>query len=150
VLLHAPGDTAAQVIERVSVASNGQQANPGVGGVIGLSGDGRFVAFGAISTNLAAPCPGGGIFVRDRATGITTCDSLTPGGLPALTLRGGALSADGRFLAFQSTDLAFNQGCAGTPAQIFHSFVVVRDRVAATTSCIALGFGFGDSTSTSR
>src|SRR5207244_4860641 len=58
--------------ERVSVDSAGNQGNAGSSGV-GISGDGRFVAFTSSATNLV---PGdtnsvADVFVRDRQTGTT-------------------------------------------------------------------------------
>lgn len=72
---------------------------------VSISGDGRYVAFSSMATNLV---PGdtndtSDIFVRDLVTGTTTRESLSSAGAQA---NGSsihpALSADGRFLVFDS------------------------------------------------
>jgi Tol biopolymer transport system component len=95
-------------IERVSVASDGTQGGSPVFGslVSTLSADGRFVAFASDATNLVAGDTSGQIdvFVHDRETGATERVSVASDGTQqdSGSLTPVALSADGRFVAFQS------------------------------------------------
>ncbi len=100
-------------IDRVSVASDGQEADrnsfqPGV------SGDGRYVVFTSTATNLDPRdnqicgeintdynCFD--VFLRDRGTGETRMISVTSAGEPADNLSvGPAISADGEWVAYWS------------------------------------------------
>ena len=82
------GSVSAQVTQRVSVAADGSQgdgdsgAEYSWGSFVSVSGDGRYVAFDSVATNLV---PGDtndcdDVFVRDRITGelttavVVTCD----------------------------------------------------------------------------
>src|SRR5438132_1692287 len=95
--------------ERVSVASDGTQGN-NASSYPALSADGRFVAFDSDATNLVAGDTNGAtdVFVHDRQTGATERVSVTSGGGTQGNGNSGgffafpALSADGRFVAFQS------------------------------------------------
>jgi hypothetical protein len=121
----------AQLIERVSIASNGTQANLDSNADPVLTRDGRFVVFSSAATTLAAGCgaltgpspPKTDVFLRDRLSGITRCLTLAPDGtagdghsrLPAL---------DGSevftAVAFQSLASNLVPGCAGiVTAQIY-------------------------------
>jgi len=90
--------------ERVSVDSNGVQAN--LGGVAPvISGDGRFVAYMSDASNLVAGDTNGttDIFVRDRLTGTTTRASLDSAGNQSNERSYyPSISADGRFVCFYS------------------------------------------------
>src|SRR2546427_11648146 len=93
---HSAG--AAATFERVSVASDGTQANS-FSMAPAISPDGRFVAFMSAATNLAGhPSGTFDVYVRDRATGLTTLESVGMNGAPA---NNGSIlssiSADGRF-----------------------------------------------------
>jgi Tol biopolymer transport system component len=126
-------DLASRTTERVSVDSAGNEANsqsdgPGIrgGSSFGpdLSGDGRFVAFDSIATNLVAgdtntcgpfyqspagACPD--IFVHDRLTGATRRVSVDSAGAQAnAASTDPAISADGSVVAFFSpaTNLVAN------------------------------------------
>ncbi len=90
---------------RVSVDSSGAQAN-NYCGVPSISADGRFVAFYGLASNLVPGDSnnGGDAFVHDRDTGITTRVSVDSSGVQGNAWSsGGAVSADGRFVAFYST-----------------------------------------------
>jgi len=118
---------------RVSVASDGTQANAG-SGPDALSGDGRYVLFGSSATNLVSSATnnrvdlGPDLFLHDRVARSTeriAVDSWR-----------GALSADGRFVAFVSyldhpllvdTDL--------------RSDVFVLDRATGLTTRVSVGPG---------
>jgi Tol biopolymer transport system component len=123
---------------RVSVGLGGAQGN-GFSGNAAISADGRFVAFQSSATNLV---PGGTngqpqVFVRDRQAGTTWMVSVGPGGVQGDESSGApALSADGRFIAFES--FARNLVSGDTN---FTSDVFIRDREAGTTRRVSVGPG---------
>ncbi len=91
-------------VQRVSVASDGTQANSS-STVVTVSADGRYVAFESIASNLVSGDTNGvrDIFVHDRQTGQTTRISVASDGTQANgNSFSPALSADGRFVAFDS------------------------------------------------
>ena len=127
-------DAATGGIERVSVADGGGQANRAshiAGGSPALSADGDLVAFYSDATNLVAAELNGerNVYVRDRAAGTTTLVSVGLGGEPA---NGPSLfpsmSADGRYVAFQSQASNLVAGDTNGASDIF-----VRDLVGETT-----------------
>ena len=139
-------------ISRVSSTSAGAQGNSNsVNGSI--SADGRFVAFASFSSNfasgtnncIAGPC----LFVKDRTTGTLTQVDLSPTGGqpngPSGNLQfGPQISANGRFVAFQSaaTNLVANDTNG-------HTDIFVRDLVNGSTvlaSVSGVAQGNGDST----
>src|SRR5262249_12921335 len=89
----------------VDVSSGGVLGNSG-GGVSSMSHDGRFVAFTSTSTNLV-PGPTGDlthVFVRDRLLEMTEIvDVASDGTLANGSPRETSISADGRFIVFQSS-----------------------------------------------
>jgi Tol biopolymer transport system component len=102
-----------------------------------MSADGRFVAFDSAASNLVAGvCAQGGlrqVFVRDRATGVTECVSVADSGQPGdLSSSRPSVSADGQFVAFESTATNLAGPCTGG-RQVF-----VRDRTAGTTTCVSV------------
>ncbi len=97
-------DRATQKTKRVSLRSNGAQANRG-SGQPSISTDGRFVAFQSAATNLVRVDTNGytDVFAYDRATLKTRRVSVSSNG--AQGKWGGrepSISADGRFVAFES------------------------------------------------
>jgi Tol biopolymer transport system component len=115
-------------IERVSVASDGTQAND-ASYTPSVSTDGRYIAFQSYASNLVAGDTNNqlDIFVRDRATSITTRENLGPAGVQANAGSDQpAVSADGRYVAFLSSATNLVTGVAG-------SHVYVRDRVQGVT-----------------
>jgi len=94
--------------ERVSMATDGSQSTSHARGM-GISGDGRWVAFSG-GPNLVPGLGGEGkIFVRDRSTGSTIPFELAADGTPGdvaifddLTPRPCAVSDDGSTVAFQT------------------------------------------------
>ena len=70
---------------------------------IGLSADGRFVAFACGATNFVPGVTGSQIYLRDRVAGVTSLvsRSLSGGGGDRFTSQP-SVSDDGRFVAFQS------------------------------------------------
>jgi Tol biopolymer transport system component len=117
-------------ITRVSVDSAGNQANS-YSLFPSISADGRFVAFGSNSTNLV---PGdtnssSDIFVRDTLTNTTTRLSVdSAGNLGNSDSYNPSISADGRFVAFESN--ASNIVPADTNNQ---TDIFVRDLLTNTT-----------------
>lgn len=87
--------------EMISVDSSGTPGNVHSGQFddIAISGDGRYVAFVSQAVNLVPDLDGGGVFVRDRTLGTTTRIARPGGGALAVNM-----SADGRYLTYDSTD----------------------------------------------
>src|SRR5207247_11010915 len=100
------------------------------------SADGRFVAFDSAATNLVAGDTNGtaDVFVHDRQTGTTERVSVASGGGTQGNGKSGgffafpALSADGRFVAFQSDATNLVAGDTNGTTDVF-----VYDRQTATT-----------------
>jgi Tol biopolymer transport system component len=89
---------------RVSVASDGAQGNGDSGQPV-ISADGRFVAFYSSASNLVPGDTNGveDVFVHDRLTGQTTRVSVASDGAQGNGPSWGpSISADGRFVAFES------------------------------------------------
>jgi Tol biopolymer transport system component len=117
---------------RVSVDSNGLQAE-GWSYSFAITDDGRYVLFGSIAANLVSGDANGhaDVFVRDLTSGTTTLVSVGSTGIQGDGDSGsGAISSDGRYVAFVST--ATNLVASdnnGSVADIF-----VRDLVSGTTT----------------
>jgi Tol biopolymer transport system component len=100
-----------------------------------LSADGRFVAFSSYATNLV---PGDtnlapDVFLHDRYTGTTVRVSVDSAGVQANLGAGpGAISADGRIIAFESRSSNLVSGDTNTSSDIF-----VRDIQAGTTTLVS-------------
>jgi Tol biopolymer transport system component len=129
--------------ERASVGPNGIQGNsppwsfsPGSSA---LSADGRFVAFGSDATNLVPGDTNGeaDVFVHDRRTRKTERVSVGPGGGQGNGESfSPSLSADGRFVAFQSYATNLVPGDTNNTSDVF-----VRDRRTSTTERVSVGPG---------
>lgn len=139
-------DRQAGTTDIVSLTSTGGFSQGGENfGPASISADGRFVAFYSRATNLVPNDTNGttDVFLRDRLLQTTVRASLGPGGVQA---NGGsgqpALSANGKFLAFQSgaTNLQ------GSPAGSSLGDIYVRDLAAGTNelaSVTTTGTGAG-------
>ena len=124
---------------RVSVASDGTEANSNSSSSKpAISADGRFVAFQSNATNLAPAdinnttdvrYPSNSqIFVHDLLTGITTEVSVASDGTEAnRSASNPAISADGRFVTFDSSASNLVAGDTNNFTQIF-----VRDLLTGT------------------
>lgn len=129
---------------RVSVASDGTQANDSVYGYLNdlpvrISADGRYVAFGSRASNLvAADTNGAGdIFVHDRQTGQTTRVSIASDGTQGNDHSGSpSISADGRYVAFLSS--ASNLVSSDTNGKVD---VFVHDRQTGQTTRVSVASG---------
>ncbi|HEV8675848.1 MAG TPA: hypothetical protein VGX21_17560 [Methylomirabilota bacterium] len=120
--LALPAAAAAQTIRRVSVATDGSEAQ-GATGYHALSADGRIVVFVSGATNLVPDCTGG-VYVHDRASGVTTCLGIYISSFPSL-------SADGRFVAFR---ISYSSSPSSPPA--VQTFVL--DRATGTTEMVSV------------
>ncbi len=97
-------DTVTGVTTRISTDSAGEQANA-ASSISAISADGRFVAFGSLANNLVAGDTNftDDAFVKDTLTGVTTRISTdSAGGQGNSNSLVSAISADGRFVAFDS------------------------------------------------
>lgn len=116
--------------QRASVGLGGAQAN-GDSDDPSVSGDGTFVAFHSVATNLVAGDTNGAsdIFVRSFGASATTRASVAAGGLQANgDSNYASMSADGRFVVFQSS--ATN--LVGDDLNASHD-IFLRDQLTAQT-----------------
>lgn len=130
--------------ERTSRAADGGLANES-SRQPSLSAEGRFIAFASDASNLVAGDTNGNsdIFVYDTVSGVTERVSVSWKGHEA---RGESfhpsISADGRFVAFQSSAWNLHRDALNfgdSPAQIF-----VRDRLLGTTTRVTVALDGGD------
>jgi Tol biopolymer transport system component len=141
-----PGDTNARwdvfvhdrhmnTTTRVSVRSNGQQGNGGSRDAA-ISANGRYVVFHSSASNLVKGDTNGkrDVFIHDRATGKTKRVSVNSrekqGNGPS---DNAVVSADGRFVAFQSRARNLVKGDTNGSMDVF-----LRDRKKGTTKRISL------------
>ena len=134
-------DRNAGTTERLSVSSSGEQANGpshATGGSPGVSADGQVVVFYSDATNLVAGDTNGqpDVFVRRRGDGVTervsvASDGTTQGNGPSVNP---SISADGRFVAFQSRASNLVPNDTNNAADIF-----VHDRVNNSTERVCDG-----------
>ena len=127
-------DLQAGTTVRVSLGPGGGQGN-GHSGFMSMSATGRYIVFASSATNLVPGDTNGAIdiFVRDVQTGTTTRVSVGPGGVQGNASSDEAtVSADGRFVAFQSA--ATNLDSTGRGG------IYVHDRESGVTSLlVAIG-----------
>src|SRR5919109_1329595 len=137
-LAHFPG-----VTEWISVSSDGTGAN-NQSDMPAISGDGRFIAFVSLADNLVPEDTNGfaDTFVHDRLTNSTERVSVSNRGRQGNEHSGligvaayPAISADGRFVAFESQ--AQNLVSGGNPF-LFVDQVYVHDRETGTTEIISV------------
>jgi Tol biopolymer transport system component len=139
-VLAIPLHLEAQTTTKVSVATGGA---PGQGDVVGykpaVSADGRVVAFASYAANLVAGDTNDTIdvFVHDRQSGVTTRVSVGSDGAQGNGIsEAPALSADGRYVAFQSAASTLVPGDTNGAFDVF-----VHDRVTGTTSRASVATG---------
>jgi len=127
-------DRVTGAVEMISISTGGTQGN---GRSVGpkLSADGRMVAFNSQATNLDPRDTDTvlDVYVHDRVTKTTTLVSERLGS--GTSLQGCydvAISGDGRYVAFTSSD---GNVLPGIPA----NNVFVRDLATQTTECVSLG-----------
>ncbi|MFF8883539.1 S8 family serine peptidase [Streptomyces flaveolus] len=126
-------DRTTGVTERVSVATDGTAAN-GLSSAPSLSADGRYAVFNSDADNLVAGDTNNAtdVFLHDRRTGTTVRVSRADDGTPA---DGGSreqsISADGRYVAYQSTAGNLVPGDTDGTTDVF-----VYDRMTDTTTLV--------------
>ena len=132
-------DRVAGTTERVSVSTAGVQGN-GLSMNARITADGRFVAFTSFASTLVPnDTVNGDTFVHDRLTQTTERVSVATDGTPALGRSEiGAMTPDGRFVAFSSTadNLVANDTNGSTDA-------FLRDRLLETTRRVSVNTGEG-------
>ena len=120
---------------RISVDSSGVQGN-GASYDPSISADGRYVAFWSRADNLVTGDTNFifDIFVHDRQTGATTRVSVYSGGVQG---NGGSydpsISADGRYVAFDSTAVNLVTGDTNATGDVF-----VHDRQTGATTRVSV------------
>ncbi len=130
-------DVEANTTVRVSVASNGEQAN-GWSDYPSISADGRFIAFRSYASNLGSQDTNEtfDIFVYDRQTGaIEPVSVALSGDMGNCYSSMQTISADGRYMAFESCASDLVIGDTNATYDIF-----VRDMQEKTTTRISLAF----------
>jgi Tol biopolymer transport system component len=130
----------AQTTVRVSVDSAGVQSQQ-VCAFPSISADGRFVAFQSTASNLATGDTNDvyDVFVRDRQTGITARVSVGTGGTQGdQDSFFPSISADGRFVAFESFADSLVAGDGNGAPDVF-----VHDRQTGTTERVSVAAGGG-------
>lgn len=119
---------------RTMLASRGVNGEPASLEAIqpSISGDGRYVAFVSVASNLVAHDTKlmADVFVRDLVEGRTTRVSVSSSGEQANNISGSpAISADGRHVAFYSAATNLVEGITNGEGGLF-----VHDRVVGATS----------------
>lgn len=120
---------------RVSVDSDGTQGN-GISVQAWISTNGRYVAFASNANNLVSGDTNNqfDIFVHDRQTGQTSRVSIASDGLQGNEDSfGPSISADGRYVAFQSQATNLINGDTNASSDIF-----VHDRQIGQTTRISI------------
>jgi Tol biopolymer transport system component len=143
-------DRQTRVTQRVSVRTGGVQGNAASGGYqsrIAMNADGRYVAFYSDASNLVNGDTNGtgDIFVHDRQTGVTQRVSVRSGGLQASAFGSPSISADGRYVAFESGATNLVEGDTNGFSDIF-----VHDRQTALTERVSLSVNNSQANSASR
>ena len=124
--------TAPGAARRLNLTGNGAQATGGTSTKPVLSAEGRYVAFVSAATNLASGLPAGKtqVYVRDRLGGTTELVSVGTDALPGdNNSTNPAISADGRYVAFQSDATKMVNADSNNATDVF-----VRDRTSGTTT----------------
>jgi len=112
-----------------------------------ISADGRYVAFVSASANIVSGDTNGkqDVFVRDMLTGVTQRVSVATGGAQSNNDAFGAkISADGRYVTFQSNASNLVAGDTNGQGDIF-----VRDLLLGTTTRVSVGANGAQANSTS-
>jgi Tol biopolymer transport system component len=133
-------DRETQTTVLVSVGAGGAPANGGSNNP-SISGDGRYVAFRSEASNLVAGDANGApdVFVRDLERGTTELVSVATGGARGNDYsQGPRVSADGRFVAFESGATNLVSGDTNGEQDVF-----VRDRRTGRTARVSVSPGGG-------
>ena len=138
-----PATLTTGITTRVSVASNGTEAN-GASRSASLSAHGRFVAFSSYADNLVSGDNNGfsDVFVHDRTSDETTRVSVASDGTEGNgESYGASISTDGRFVAFTSkaSNLVSNDSNSNCPPSESNcSHIFVRDRYTVKTARVSV------------
>ncbi len=141
------GDTNAQIdvfrkdlvtgaVERVSTATGGAQATGAGSTIPSISADGRYVVFQSSATNLVTGDTNGAadIFLKDMVTGVTTRVSTNAvGGQATGASSDTRISADGRFVTFQSNATNLVSGDTNALGDIFRKDLLTGAIVRVNT-----------------
>ena len=144
VTVQAPGG---RLVERISVSSAGVQGND-LSQRPFLGGDGRFVAFESLASNLVPGDTNGllDLFVRDRQTGTTRRVSVDSSGRQGNGISfGSKMSGDGRFVIFESEASNLVPGDTNGFVDIF-----LHDLQSGATERVSVGTGGVQANSDSR
>jgi len=132
------------ITERVSVDSAGNQGND-VSYQSAISADGRYVAFDSLASNLVAGDTNGttDVFVHDRQTGLTERVSVESAGNQGNAYSfWPAISADGRYVAFESgaSNLVVGDtALCGPPSYTHHcQDIFVHDRQTGLNELVSV------------
>lgn len=131
-------------VGRVGVASDGAQPGSGASMATDVSPTGRFVVFTSAAENLVANDTNGSadVFLRDTQTGTTERVSVSSTGVQGdFGGYGGLVSADGRYVAFNSD----STNLIGTSDTNDLTDVFLRDRQTGTTVRVSVRNGGGQS-----
>jgi hypothetical protein len=138
-------DAQSNTTSRVSVATGGTQATGGASTNAAVSADGRYVVFESSATNLVAGDTNGvaDVFVRDTQSNTTSRVSVATGGVQATggASTNAAVSADGRYVVFESSATNLVSGDTNGVADVF-----VRDTQSNTTSRVSVATGGAQAT----
>jgi Tol biopolymer transport system component len=129
-------DTQTGTTTRVSVDSYGLQSSVGNNQIPSISADGRYVAFESGATNLVSGDTNGtkDIFIHDTQTGTTTRVSVDSSGTESNgTSYSSAISADGRYVAFESLANNLVTGDTNTASDVF-----IHDTQTGTTTRVSV------------
>lgn len=130
-------DRASGTTELVSVDSSGVQA-AGESWCSSISGDGSYVVFQSLASNLVSGDSNAAwdVFVRERASGSTARVSVDSSGAEGNAASdGGALTPDGRFVAFRSSASNLVPGDTNGKRDLF-----LHDRWTGTTERVSVGW----------
>lgn len=121
--------------ELVSVTAGGVPGNFS-SGLPHISGDGRYVSFDSLASNLVPGDTNGfiDVFVRDRLSGVTERVNLATGGAQTIYQNSGhsSISTDGRYVAFKSYSRDLVPGDSNGEGDVFlHD----RDAAGFTSVC---------------
>ena len=121
----------------VGATGGGGDGYSGLGGSSGVSAHGRYVLFSSAATDLVAGDTNGqvDVFVRDTVAGRTTLVSVGAGGVQGNgESRPGSISADGRYVAFDSLASNLFPGDTNNYPDVF-----VRDLRSGRTTVVSVG-----------
>jgi len=133
-------DRASNTVELISVSLTGNGGNYESQGSMGVSSDGRFVAFGSYASNLSledhcTQC--GDAFVRDRLLGVTHVASQSSTGLqgPYGTLLDTRMSSDGRYTVFGTSSPLVPSDTNGVSDIFVHDSITgLTERVSVSST----------------